>query len=723
MPPSLDAPAGVPPYAHSPNIEGAWHRLEDHLRGTAELARQRGEKFGAGTLCEAAGLLHDVGKCSDEWQGYLHLRARGRPAARVDHKSVGALLFSKTALTPGQLALCGHHSGIPDASAPLTKALKQVDQRAQEALARLNPLLPELAETCSGPNLLPERWSSTAELEALELRVRMLHSALVDSDYLDTAAHFNAEPVAAAQVADFAAMNAQFLEQRRALIFARTPSPIDALREELFQQCLAAASEEPGIFRLPAPTGSGKTISSLAFALRHAQLFGKSRVVFAVPFLSITTQNAQVIRDLIGPENVIEHHSAIDLREKTKYGIDNWDSPVVITTTVQLFESLLSNRPSSARKLHNLIDAVIVIDEIQAIPMRVLPVILDVLRILVRYFGVTVLLSSATQPAWDQLSVWRDDNLLEVRDVVARPAALYAALRRTTTQWIEAADIFNLAQTISREETALVIVNTTAHSRDLARLLADQPNRRVLHLSTRMFAGHRRETLATARELLAAAQPFILVSTQLIEAGVDLDFPVVFREVAPAENLLQAAGRSNREGRLSSGRLVVFKCTEWPELRDYRTGIVKANQYFKAADRELDDPETMRAYYVDYFATWGVDGLPWAQGINSNRRRLRLKSVADEFRVIDDDSQTVVVGDAPGAEQTLAKLRALLDAGGVATTSRWRELQDYCVSLPSRVVNTLGAVEELPGVLVSRGCYDFLVGIVPSEEGPHDSVW
>lgn len=705
-------------WAHSANVDGKRHALEDHLLGTARLARGFGEAFGAGDICYGAGLAHDCGKSTDEWQRYLLLRESGVRTSSVDHKTVGAWLFGRVAKAPGLLALLGHHSGIPDNARGMDRPSLSDCQRVAD---QVGSAVPEFAELINGASVVPAVWG--AEPEALEMRIRMLHSSLVDADYLDTAAHFNAEPVQLSPPADFSLLTERFLNKRGRLLRDRAISPIDALRGEVFDQCLEAALGAPGIYTLPGPTGSGKTISSAAFALAHAARHGKSRVVVAVPFLTITSQNAAVYRRLLGEENVIEQHSSLEPERRAKYGVDNWDAPFIVTTTVQLFESLMSNKPSKARKLHRLINSVIILDEVQSIPVRVLPVILDVLKLLVRYFGTTVLLASATQPAWDVLKAWRDDPAIEVRGVIKDPSRLYRDLRRTSTSWISVGSKATLARMITEEPRSLVIVNTTGDARDLARLLTEDGSRKVLHLSTRMFAEHRRRVLKEVHELATASIPFTLVSTQLVEAGVDLDFPVVFRALAPAENLLQAAGRCNREGLLEKGRLIVVTCDELGDLPAYRTGIQKTQQHFGDGRQELDDPSAMRRYFSDLYTTARLDANPDAAKINKNRQRLQFDTVAKEFRMIDDDSVSVVIADAPGADEALQQLSARITRGGTIQPKDFRVLQAFSVNLPTSLITKAGLVEELPKVFVSRGCYDWLTGIDVGTGTPRDSIW
>lgn len=721
------------PWAHSCNVIGERHRLSDHLRGTAELAAGFGSELGWERLCYVAGLVHDVGKVVRPWQEYLLASEAGIRASRVNHKTSGANLFARLAREPGRLVIEGHHSGIPNFGQPSDgdSPSPDLDREVEEA-ARL--LLPELDEALDGGSLIPDRWSqwSMADPTALEMAVRMTHSALVDADFLDTAAHFNGTRVRLTPPADFSALYARFTEALDLELSARRPSPVDAHRRSLLEDCLTAADLPRGVFRLPAPTGSGKTISGAAFALAHATRHRMKRIVVAVPFLSITEQNAAVYRRLIGEENVVEHHSGIDpgLKQRNhaeplgaKYGVENWDAPFVVTTTVQLFESLFSNRPSRTRKLHRLANAVIILDEIQAIPPRVLPVILDGLRTLQQHFGATVVLSSATQPTWDLVGPWRQAESLEVRDIVSDPKRLYSGLRRSSVEWRTVNCLDDVADIMATESSVMAVVNTTANARVVAFALRECAAEGLFHLSTRMYAGHRRAVLNEVGERLASGMPVRLVSTQLVEAGVDLDFPVVLRALAPAENLSQARGRCNREGRLACGRFVVLASPALSTLDAYRVGVAKTRQHFEVPAVDLDDPDAMRRYYADLYATLDVDGLQEAQRTQDGRRRLRYRDV-DGFRMIQDDATAVVVAVAPGAEDVLSDLVRQLKAGGAPPPDRFRRLQEFAVNIPTAMMARMAGyvVEELPGVSVWRGAYDQLTG-VRLDMTPHDSVW
>ncbi len=708
-------------WAHSANIAGRRHGLREHLTGTSRLARSFGDAFGAGEAAYAVGLLHDAGKIQAEWQERLLSLEAGRPAARVDHKDLGAMLVAPVAGLLGRMSICGHHGGIPDCSSTMTSGRIDVGQRDAFLEA-----VPEAVALIDTPNLLPRSWidRSRDDPALAEFATRMLHSALVDADFLDTAAHFNAEPVELRAPTDFEALAGRF-EQERAAQFAGAPATsVNRARVGVYEAAVRAAEMPPGVFRLAAPTGSGKTIAAAGFALTHAARHGLRRVVVAVPFLTVTEQNAAAYRSLVGAENVIEHHSAIELTERARYGVENWDAPFVVTTTVQLFESLFSNRPAKARKLHRLAGAVIVLDEIQALPPRVLPVILDGLRVLVEHFGSTVLLASATQPAWDRLKPWSDR--LRVHDVIEQPATLYRSMKRFEESWVHARSLEEVLNLVAGRRQALVVVNSTADAAQIARHLSDRfSDDRVFHLSTRMCQAHRRLVLGDVIERLGKGTPTIAVSTQLIEAGVDIDFPVVFRATAPAESLLQAGGRANREGNLARGELVIIDCPELATLTAYRTGIAKTSQLFGPEQAHLDDPAAMRTYYQALYTALDPDGQPEPVEINRARGKLLFKTVADRFRMIDDASISVLVAFDARAEDFLGQVRARLDAGGIPDAGLLRDLQPYAVSLPARVlVDPLQKeyiAEAAPGLRVWRGAYDDLVGIDLTTT--NDTVW
>jgi len=683
--------------------DGRRHGLEDHLRGTARRAREFGEVFGAGELAAHCGLVHDVGKGACEWQrGLIRAEATGGTVG-VPHKHAGAWLLDQQQLGIMAAVVFGHHGGLPSA-ARLRDELEWADNdpMVAEAIKRVEELVPEIH--LSGPLAMPT-WLTNGEpvdWQDMDLLVRMVFSAVVDADFLDTEEHFAAatrspHPVAASELAD------RYEQGRLRLLRAASSSPIDGLRESVYQQAVGAASGPRGIYRLPGPTGSGKTLAAGGFAVNHAQAHGMRRVIVAVPYMSITEQNADVYRRLLDDEDglpvVLEHHSGIDLdREdgRTRWqrlAAENWDAPFVVTTTIRLFESLFSNKPAAMRRVHRLAGAVIVLDEVQALPDRLLIPIVSALRSLTGKFGSTAVLASATQPPFELLSPLRGTSII---DVIPEPKPLYRALNRVRYEWRldPKPTLADIAQEIAAQQQVLAIVNTTRDAQLLHSLLEE--HRPALHLSTRMSAGHRRRTLREIKRLLESDEPVAVVSTQLVEAGVDLDFPYGFRAFAPADSLQQAAGRVNRSGRLPFGKLVIF------DPADGNNGVQALYGAALEATRDRfgphcppDDLDTLDAYYRARFDFHNVEQV--GQEIQRERQAQDFPRVAELFRMIDEWTVPVVTRYGEGLDPEeedgqLDRILAHLRGGYPGAGAQLRALRLYLATLPRTAARK--AVEE-----------------------------
>ncbi|MEV5747172.1 CRISPR-associated helicase Cas3' [Actinoallomurus sp. NPDC052308] len=704
-------------YAHSANGDGQWHGLPEHLRRTAALARGFAEVFGAGELAAYLGLVHDVGKAACGWQAAL-LRAEKDEPIGIDHKLAGTWLAHEQGLGPLAAAVFGHHGGLPS-RATLKAALMAVEasewERVTEAVTRAAELVPEIHPGIR-PSL-PDWVAGRPDAFAAELLLRLVFSALVDADFLDTEQHFNGGELRRS-VSPVGVLADAFERSRAQLLTAAEPSPVDAIREQVYEQAVAAAVARPGMFRLPAPTGSGKTIAAGGFAVHHARRYGLGRVVVAVPFLSITQQNAQVYRQLFGEDHVLEHHSGVNLdggRRASRWqrlAAENWDAPFVVTTTVQLFESLFSNRPSAMRKLHRLAGSVIVLDEVQALPDRLLLPILSVLRHLTEYFGTTVLLASATQPAFFELSPFRE---LQIHDVIARPEHLYGQLRRARYEWWlrPKPTLRQVAERAGRERQVLVIANTTKDAADLHRHLSEcwTGEGPVLHLSTRMAAAHRNAVLEQIRERLAVGEPVAVVSTQLVEAGVDLDFPIVIRAWASADALQQAAGRANRNGLLPYGRVIVFDPADgdpgaWAV---YGAALTATRRHFGPGRAFPDDPGALALYYKERFELKGVEDASVGTTIQQLRRDLDFPEVARLFKMIDERTVPVITRYATGdAARECDSLLRLLRSPKPAPAWVFRKLQPHLAAIPRSAVadGSPHPVRQLVGDLYEwRGAY------------------
>ena len=701
----------MPLWAHSPNHLRVLHSLADHLYGSSELAGEFAGCFGGEAAARYLALVHDVGKAGCAWQVKLGQVGAGGGRVGIDHKLAGTWLASRHLPKTFARIVLGHHGGLgstPDLTDALGDAAATLET-LQEAIDRAAAVIPEIlpAAKPAVPAWLTELPRAEQGV-ALDLLIRMLFSCLVDADYLDTQAHFAAAPVRTGHPLSVPELLARFEDGRKQLLAERPPSRVDALRQEVYEQTLAAAAGPPGVYRLQVPTGGGKTFASGAFGLHHAALHGMRRVVVAVPFISITEQNAAVYRGLLQRDGdpvpaLLEHHSAVELDGRTGDGTvswarlaaENWDCPFVVTTTVRLFESLFSRKPSAMRRLHRLAGSVIVLDEVQALPDRLLVPILSGLRGLCDHFGVTVLLASATQPEFVVVSSFAGARQ---EPVIPDPVPLYEALSRVRYEW--RLDPRPALRDIAREAAALdqvlVVVNTTKDCAAVHRVMEEErlcDTGPVFHLSTRMAPEHRRRTLAEMRELLAAGANVAAVATPLVEAGVDLDLPVVFRALGPAESLQQAAGRCNREGNMPEpGRVVVFDPEDGgqPRSESWAQALAATREHFGPAP--LADPDNlaaMESYYRLRLARQGDDGLGAA--IEKLRGALDFPAVDEKFRMIDDEATRPVVVLWSGAEdeaerereidgirRAVAELRSPYPCGPEVL----RGLQPYIASLP-----------------------------------------
>lgn len=747
------------PIAHAaPGGHGQPHGLKDHLQSVATLANKLAEPYGS-QWAALAGLWHDLGKYRPGFQHYLALsqnpdgHIEGRVSGREKtHSAAGALWAIQQLNQPKGLPLghvlayliAGHHAGLDDWHGGLNERLQSTDSQDElkSALAEV-PLTHQdiLHPTLPNPPRIPGGEAGFA------LWVRMLFSSLVDADFLDTEAYFDAcKPNHRSGFPPLAQMQVAFDRHMQAKAALATPTLVNTLRADILSQCRAKAALEPGFFSLTVPTGGGKTLSSLAFALEHAKAHGQRRIIYAIPYTSIIEQTAEVFRGVfaeLGDEVLIEHHSQADAPSgatetaRSRLACENWEAPLVVTTNVQLFESLFAAKTSRCRKLHNLVGSVIVLDEAQQLPPAFLNPILGVLKLLVKHYGVTVVLCTATQPALTQTDCFdpvRNVNGLDnVREIIENPDHLYSQLDRvqvelpsdwdTPTQWAE------VAERVKQEDCVLAIVNTRKAARELHRLLPEG----TLHLSALMCGAHRKDVIDHIKTRLRAkregtdTQPLRVVSTQLVEAGVDLDFPVVYRALAGLDSIAQAAGRCNREGQLRDaqglpckGRVVVFVPPEKPPKGHMRKA---ADACVSVLHGQADNPLArglFERYFQQFYHSVDLDEKGIAALLKVDDRKtlaVQFRSAADAFKLIDDKgSATVVVRYAPHHE-ALAQWLALLERDG---PERWlmRKLQRYTVTIPQPLADRMLAQGSLtlpmPGLYVQAdtdNLYDPRLGL------------
>ncbi len=648
----------MPFFAHSlgDRPESEWQPLNKHLEEVAQKAAEFGSDFGAAEWGYIAGLWHDLGKYSKEFQDYLKRSSEASAESlpgKVDHSSAGAQHLAKSIPIIGHIlsyAIAGHHTGLLDGRA--TDACQE--RRLDKSLPRWNHGLQELP-----PPKMPELpgFLRIALAERDSFRVaffaRMLFSCLVDADFLDTERFINPGQYRLRNTfSTLTELAPKFFQSLYRLESSQADSSINILRRAVRLDCETAAALPPGFFSLTVPTGGGKTLSSLAFALKHFRVGAPclKRIIYVVPFTTIIEQNADVFREHLGNAAVLEHHSNLEPEKEStaaRLAAENWDAPVIVTTSVQFYDSLFSNRTSRCRKLHRLARSIIILDEAQTLPVEYLQPCLRALSELVANYHSTVVLCTATQPEIKK----RDDfeiGIEGVREIVTDPEQLYANLKRVEVARIGRQTDDDLSRRLLGEDQALCIVNTTKHARLLFDLIGEGKGH--FHLSARMCPAHRRLRLRQIRIALDRRQTCRVVSTQVVEAGVDLDFPVVYRALAGLDSIAQAAGRCNRNGEMQGlGKTYVFT-TEYPEAESYFADTSNcAGQVMELYPDPLDlkaNEHYFKLYYWDQQSRWDARHILDNFHLEQNRDfpfNFGFETTARDFHLIDDEDQCAVL--------------------------------------------------------------------------------
>lgn len=662
--------------------------VRDHLLGTAARAAEFGMAFGCEEQARWAALLHDVGKYSAAFQ-----RRLAGSSERVDHSTAGAQLAWSERQLPAAFAVAGHHSGLPDGgsqfdtdmASTMYGRIKRKTEPCEEWQSEI--LLP-------APPPLPAQMKESGFTQAFY--TRMLYSCLVDADYLDTEAFMvGAEPPRG--------IHSDWDELVRRLNAYIAPwlipgSPLNERRCSILRACMEQGNHgQRGLYELTVPTGGGKTVASLGFALSLAKAQKMDRIVYVIPYTSIIEQNAAVFSDILGRENVLEHHSGADYtvsenaspeEYRKALATENWDMPVVVTTSVQFFESLFANRSSRCRKLHNLANSVIIFDEAQNLPLPYLRPCVAAIAQLVQHYRAAAVLCTATQPALRELFAEFSPGL-PIRELCPEPERQFLAFRRTTLRFIGEQEFSALSDALANLPQGLCIVNRRKTAQELFKTL---PADGSYCLTTLLCAAHRKRLLREIRERLAAGLPCRVVSTSLIEAGVDVDFPVVYRELAGLDSLLQAAGRCNREGHCSAAKSPVFIF----RLAGQKTPAIIA-QNVSAAEHILQRypdpsvPQAIRDYFRYLRLLKGSDALDCKgilKGFNADMegRVFPFATAAERFRLIESPAATVYLPWGEG-EDLVGQLH-----NGVRTRELFRRLGGYGVPVyPDHLQKLRGA--------------------------------
>ncbi len=718
---------------------GNWeeHALNEHLNEVARRAGEAAETFDSADWARIAGLWHDLGKYSTEFQEYIK-KASGYDAeahiegtpGRVDHSTAGAIHAIRQLGVHGRILaylIAGHHAGLADWYSAETggKALSiRLGAEQNYLLDRIpTQIIPQEILTQAKPSTKPRGGT-----DGLHLWLRMLFSCLVDADFLDTEAFMDGDKAATRSgYRDLTSLLTDFDRYMAKKSTSAASTPVNVIRADILRQCREKSALDPGLFSLTVPTGGGKTLSGMAFALRHAVQHKKRRIIYVIPYTSIIEQTAGIFREIFG-DNVVEHHANLDPDKedaRSRLATENWDAPIIVTTNVQFFESLFAAHTSRCRKLHNIVNSVVVLDEAQLLPPEFLQPITDMMNQLANHYGVTLVLSTATQPALGSFQTFGNNpfrGLDNVREIMDDPDVLYQKLKRvevTVPNDLQTPrDWESVAAELLQYPSVLCIVSRRDDARELHRLMtSNEKGKDTLHLSALMCGEHRSKVIADIKARLKRNEPVRVISTQLVEAGVDVDFSVVYRALAGLDSIAQAAGRCNREGKQDNlGRVVVFVPPK-PALPGLlrQAAQISVSLLSENTSDILGRDLAKRFFEHLYVRAPSLDkhGIHELLTQDAHECQIQFRTVADKFKLIDDSAYQTILVRYGNNDILLGKLEK-------EGPQRWlmRKLQRYSVNLPKRVFAQLekqGDVRQIwQGIYAQVGSrlYDKSLGVV-----------
>jgi len=716
-------------YAHSENTQGEKHRLRDHLRRTAMQARSFAPLKELERLFYLAGLLHDIGKFQDGFQQYLR---EGKP--RTPHAGVGAYIAKILANQHPhlQFAIQGHHAGMPNNQERCNNNDDYFKQHelVDELMARFQ------AAGCEPQSLhLPQNLPDQKDLLLAECTTRLLFSALTDADWLDTERHFNLSLSEARGSSTLDCEHLLAILESRYRDFSKEGA-INELRTRARIEVADKTREETGFFSLQLPTGLGKTLTSVHWALLHAQHNGLQRIIIVLPYINIIDQTAKILKDIFGDDLVLEHHSGIvdDEKNKDKYSEDavginadlakrlaceNWDAPIIVTTTVQFFESLFSNRPFRCRKNHNIAASVVIFDEVQTLPKEYAEPIIVMLKNLSALTRTSFLFCTATQPAFAKREGF--DGIENIRPLIAEPQRYFGVTQRVDYSLLNNLDEVSLdylSENIAQEKHSyLVIVNTKAVARDLFQRIRNSGTQEsCYHLSTAMCPHHRKKRIKEIVDDLEAKRRIAVVSTQLVEAGVDFDFPCVYRAIGPLDSIIQAAGRCNRNGLLSGkGKVILFNLEQhrMPD-KTYQACASFSKSLIRDDLNLLHQPASFERYYEQVLGLF-VDADKYR--ITDERRLFNFRNVAENFRMIDEPTTSLLIKEySEESKSLLDDLLKQLEYSRI-DRNRYRQAQQFSVQVyPGFLKEHSSQIETVKDTLrIWYGNYNDDTGLTPQD--------
>ena len=704
-----------------------WHiqSNEQHLEGVARLSESFADEFGMGSWGRALGLLHDKGKERKSFQDYIRQNSGLEPEIHCslehNHAFVGGILAKSMYGKGSESMLCNqiisHHSGLHDYCQIEETLKKDIPSDVNRCVEKIQLNRPPFS-------LSPIKGCKGMTSDANHLS-RMLFSCLVDADYLDTEL-FMDEQSARKRINGISLQSLLPLLETYIdnLQKKGNESEVNAIRNQIQERCASMSNVEKGFYSLTVPTGGGKTLSSLVWALRHAVHNGMKRIIIAIPYTSIIVQTASILKQIFGEEAVLEHHSNFDplslkskeMQHKAKLATENWDYPIVVTTNVQLFESMFSNKPSDCRKLHNIVNSVIILDEVQTLPTDYLQPIVDALKSYQRMFGISVLFTTASQPVLSGLiegcnpkaAFQGIDNITEI---MPKEYVLHDKLRRVRLEIDNTGSTYDeIADRLSQHNKVLCIVNTRNDAREIFERLPKEGM--TIHLSRMMCPRHVSKAIQEIKQALSDNSETVIrvVATQLIEAGVDIDFPVVYRQEAGLDSILQAAGRCNREGKLDMATTYVFSLSVEHKLygsiidaNNARLNMINVNDWFA--------PDTMTEYFRQLYSRKETFDKKDIKTLLYKPKEMCFAEAAKDFRLIEEAGKTVYVN----MDNSLELVERLKNDG--ITYSLMKQLSQYSVNIHERDFLKLwsyGAIEEvIEGIYVvnDRAQYDENIGL------------
>ena len=714
-------------YAHTTNNldKSDWQTVKEHLVETAILSEKFAEKFNQKNLGYLAGLYHDLGKYSEKFQKRLE-----GDSSRVDHSTAGAKKVFEKFNTIGKIILAysiaGHHSGLLDTNGLEDRLNSKIEDYSaykddlSEISDKTSALIQEIKPLIKQDDIKASGFS-------LSFLTRMIYSCLVDADWLNTEEFcqksdgtYEENGKLRSNFDELATLDKRLEEYLQR--FENSKGKINEKRREILHQCLSKAKNPKGLYSLTVPTGGGKTLSSLGFALKHAITNNQDRIIYTIPYTSIIEQNAGIFRGIFGDENVLEHHSnfvfedkddenEIRKNQKLKYATENWDIPIIATTNVQFFESLFSHKKSRCRKLHNIANSVIVMDEAQMIPINYLIPCVRAVEELVKYYNCTFVLCTATQPSLD-------DKFTDIKpvEIISNTQDLFDFFKRVEVDNIGKRSDDELIEEISGLDQVLTIVNSKKHAKELYSRLKSSDG--VFHLSTLMCPIHRKETIKKIKKRLKENLPTKVISTQLIEAGVDIDFPYVYRSSAGLDSIAQSAGRCNREGKLDQGTVRVFQAPEY-KIRGYLSRTAEVGSIIVEKFKDVLSTQAVKEYFNHLYFFEGKEQLDKKNIMDkfkltsSGEEIFEFEKASKKFNFIEEPTTSIIILFDDKAQEILEKIKYT-----DYPKKYLKQLQPYTVNLREsdfKALQDKGFIENINNIVLvlnDMSRYDSTEGLI-----------